>query len=92
MTFEEFQATGKDCVDISIYEHLEAQGLSGAGRIYAEELCIEGIAGSYCLTIGNTSISETTSDSLQMMERKLYDWAVDEGYLAATGKRIEALP
>lgn len=79
MTLDEFRTTGRDVGDLSEYETLEAQGLSGPGRVYEPELCIEGTAADgYHLTIGNDS----RTGPLVELEARLYAYAVSEGYIA----------
>lgn len=78
MTLDEFRATGRDVGDLSEYDTLEAQGLSGPGRVYEQELCLEGTAANgYHLTIGNESFTAP----LRFLEERLYEWAISEGYL-----------
>ena len=82
MTFEQFQATGRDVPDLQAYRHIYAQmGYDRAvpGRVYQDELFIEGVAGTYCLTIANEGWQGA---DLERMERALYDFAVGEGYIA----------
>ena len=79
MTFAQFQASGRAVKNLAAVEHCAAQGAAGPGRVYANDLYIEraGPRG-WCLTLGNDS----RIDALPTLERRLYDWAVAEGYLA----------
>lgn len=73
--FQKWQATGR-------YTDLNYTGEIEPGRIYEGDLYIQrGDDGDWCLTIGNDS---ELSDDLAALERKLYDWAVGEGYFEAT--------
>jgi len=82
MTIDEFRATGRDVADLSTIEHIACSGIeSGAGRTYMDDqLFIEHgeISGAWHLTLGNAQLLGSLAD----MERKLYDWAVSEGYIA----------
>jgi hypothetical protein len=77
MTLKEFRASGRDVADLATNEHLAAQELRGPGRIYAEDLVIEGTPAQWCLTIENDS----RCGSLPALEEALYRWAVDCDYL-----------
>jgi hypothetical protein len=77
MTLEEFMITGRNVADLSTIDHLASQGMEGPGRVYAEDLVIAGTPGNWCLTIENDS----RMGDLEALERALYDWAIDEGYL-----------
>lgn len=82
MTFTEFQASGRDVADLRAFDHIAAQfedsGKPVPGRVYVDGLYIEGTAGAYCLTIGNSS---EAGANLAAMERALFDFAVTEGYV-----------
>lgn len=83
LSFSEFQATGRNVADLSTIPHCAAQELYGAGRVYLDDewpLVIESgsAPGLWCLTIGNDSHE---SNDLQSLERKLYQFAVSEGYV-----------
>lgn len=89
MTFQEFQASGKDCSDLGAA--LRDDTLAGAkGRLYCETLFIEDASawdttapgygkGRWHTLIGR---AEPQSDSLEEIERHLYNFAVSEGYAA----------
>lgn len=84
MTFDEFRATGRDVPDLGTIEHCAAQEISGPGRVYLDDdwpLVIEG-RGPWYLTIGNSS-EMYGPDALESAERKLYEFAVSEGYIDA---------
>jgi hypothetical protein len=75
MTFEEFQATGRDVADIGA--EVDAPDLAGIpGRVYAGDLHIEVVASGWRAVIGNR---EHRSADLAEVERALYQFAVDEG-------------
>jgi len=91
MTFERFQATGKVCEDLgaelcdsSFDEYGKARG-----RLYLDCLWIQerptngwlnGAEGRWFLLIGR---EDWLSDDLESLERKLYEFAIDEDYIAA---------
>jgi hypothetical protein len=77
MTLDEFRATGRDVADLAAFNTLDCQGFQGPGRVYVDDLAIEGTPDRWYLTIGNDS----RSDNLEALERVLYDWAIAEGYL-----------
>ena len=80
MTFEQFQATGRDVADLATIPHCAAQEMHGPGRVYLDTewpLVIEGCNG-WCLTIGNSTESSLV---LEDLERDLYAFAVAEGYV-----------
>lgn len=78
MTFEQFQATGRDIPDLAMVEHAASQGMSGPGRAYDDDLFIMGDAATgWCLTIENDS----RIGALPNLEARLYEWACEEGYL-----------
>lgn len=85
-TFEEFQATRKTVEDLG--SALKDEWLFGhPGLLYLDALYIETKNDSwigfpiepyqYYLVIGN---SDWASDNLEELERKLYEFAVNEGY------------
>ena len=83
MTFEQFQATRKWSDDLAATVGSDLWGDDTAcGQAYAEGLCIEsalhieGATGEYLLTIGNMQMF----GDLETLERKLYDFAMSEGY------------
>jgi len=85
MTFEEFQATGRDVPDLSALPLIAAQGIEPgqAGRVYAGDLFIEtlkldGAPTEYQLTIGSDS---RISADLSSLEGFLYRFAKLQGYL-----------
>lgn len=79
MTFEEFQATGRRCDDLDG---------NGRGRRYLDILFIEEVLpnwpeaarkeGKWHLLIENC---EWITDDLAALERRLYDWAIQSGYV-----------
>jgi hypothetical protein len=91
MTFEQFQATRKQCDNLG--EALRDEMLmSEKGLLYCGCLFIEDTnawptdapgysKGRWYTLIGR---SEYQSDDLQSIERKLYEFAVSEGYTAET--------
>jgi hypothetical protein len=85
MTFEQFQASGKDSDDLS-RDCQTDEGLLGAGRVYEGGCYIQSTGGwpeekqgqgKWHLHLGNM---EWVSDDLPALERKLYRWALSEGY------------
>ena len=85
MTFKDFQATGRDVADLASLPLIAAQGIESgqAGRVYADDLFIEtlvldGAPTEYQLTLGSHS---RISANLASLERKLYEFAVSEGYI-----------
>jgi hypothetical protein len=85
-TFAEFQATGRDVADLGTIDHIAASGIeSGAGRVYFDGyLFIQLIGTSWEVPIGNTSERFTV---LTNAERKLYEFALSEGYINAESIR-----
>ena len=87
MNFKEFQATGRDVVDLGI--EIEGQDLDGKpGRVYVNGLYIEKMetTSSYnpklnlrrwFLLINN---QDWVSSNLEELEKHLYEFAVSEGY------------
>lgn len=68
MTFEEFQATGKDVPDLKVVDH----HLEGAtGRVYDGIYWTQKHNGYWSTIICN---SEPHSKNLEVIERELYDW------------------
>jgi hypothetical protein len=81
LTFEQFQATGRDSADLS--EVLD-ECVDGPGRVYlvtdTGALYIHrwgGSAGEWCVVLGNEQI---VCEKLADAERALYSWAIGEGY------------
>jgi hypothetical protein len=88
LTFEQFQATGRDSADLA--EVLD-ECVDGPGRVYlvteTGALYIHrwgGSAGEWCLVLGN---EQTVFNNLADAERALYAWAIGEGY-TLTGAEI----
>ena len=89
MTFEQFQAAGKDCTNIG--EAIGDECLDGAaGRLYCDTLYIErwsddraGIAPPNGPTWLLTLFNEQWDGELIELERKLYEFALSEGYCEA---------
>ena len=77
MTFEQFQATGYDCADLG--EVILEDALENVpGRVYVDVFYIERLAnGQWNLLLER---DEWQSETLEPLERKLYDYAVSEGY------------
>jgi len=79
MTFEQFQASGRDVDDIGLI--LQDDGLMGVnGRMYCKDTlwmvpCVTSGVG-WSTVIGN---QEYQSARIEVIERKLYEFAVDEG-------------
>jgi hypothetical protein len=88
MTFEAFRATGKYRTDMR--ELLQDDSVGPAGMVYLDCLHIDDVQswpkterdctplGRWYLLIGR---SDWQSDDLTKLERKLYEWAGDEGFL-----------
>ena len=89
MTFEQFQASRRHCADIG-EQIKQDMGVTDpvVGNVYLDgTLYIEGVRpwwpqeareqGNWHLLIGNV---EWISSDLEKLERKLYDFAVSEGY------------
>lgn len=90
MTFEKFQATKKECADLAAAlgsENWEDAKHTPTGFIYLGSLYIENVLphwperaraeGRYYLILNR---DEYITDDLELLERKLFDWAVAEGY------------
>ncbi len=90
MTFQEFQATRQWSADIGAHindSHWEDDSVPPQGWIYLDYLYIEVVAnhwpedarnqGNWYLILGR---EEYISNDLEMLERTLFNWAVDEGY------------
>jgi hypothetical protein len=77
MTFEQFQASGRDVADLRTIQP-DAYLSACAGRAYAAELVIDRAERGWCLTIGNRSVVRL---DLASLERDLYEYAVREGLL-----------
>jgi hypothetical protein len=78
MTLAEFRATARVVAALEVDENSSAQCFEGPGRLYGDGLVIEGTAeAGYCLTIG----SDSEMGALVDLEAKLYQWAIDQGYL-----------
>jgi hypothetical protein len=88
MTFGEFQATGCDCDDLvaKFGDVCWAQDEKPHGRVYVDSLWIaeRPVAGwpngrpeRWSLLIGR---DDWLTDDLALVERKLYEFACDEGY------------
>jgi hypothetical protein len=89
MTFEQFQATKQwsDDLSVQIPDLRQDTGPQPKGNVYLGCLYIEYVAshwpteakaqGEWYLILSN---QEWITDDLTALERKLYDWAVSEGY------------
>jgi hypothetical protein len=91
MTFQEFQATRRDCDDLGAVTNdarWEDEPTPAKGITYLDNtLYIEAVQphwpdaakarGKWHLILGR---EEWITDDLEMLERELYDWAVSEGY------------
>jgi hypothetical protein len=77
MTFEEFQASGRDVADLRTVDP-DAYLSEWSGRVYAGNLIIERAERGWCLTIGNHSAVRM---ELATLERDLYDYGMSEGIL-----------
>jgi hypothetical protein len=83
MTFEQFQATGRDvpdlrdCEDSSIWDAYEFATRRVPGRVYAGNAYIERQGDRWYCQIANT---EMVDANRAKVERFLYDWALSEGY------------
>lgn len=90
MTFAEFQTTRVWCDDLGAKlqdAHWEGEP-DGKGNVYLDCLFIEQVQphwpeasralGKWHLLIGR---ADWISDDLEMLERKLYQFALDEGYI-----------
>jgi hypothetical protein len=90
MTLEQFRAIKVYCGDLGAAlndSHWAPEEAPGIGWLYMGRLYIEtlppGSPHRWMLTIGNDS---EMSNDLAGLERKLYEFAVSEGYIAAEGK------
>jgi hypothetical protein len=87
MTFEQFQATRTPCDDLGAKlkddRWKEACAMAAKGNVYLDCLYIEDVSDDRNLH-ANWSLQRDrdieTGDDLTALERKLYDWAVAEGY------------
>jgi hypothetical protein len=90
MTFEQFRSTAKHCDDLGkalADAHWEGDETAAKGNLYLNCLYIEQVQphwpeaarreGAWHLLIGR---DEWITDDLTSLERKLYDWAMAEGY------------
>ena len=90
MTFEQFQATKTHCDDLGAKlsdARWEDEPVPAKGNLYLDALYIEAIQphwpeaarkeGKWHLLIGR---DEWITDDLESLERRLYDFAVSEGY------------
>lgn len=83
MTFEEFQASGRDVEDMAADKDGAANSFEGPGRVYHGGLFVERALHArdlYHLTINNAQWSDYGPEGLERLERKLYSWACGEGY------------
>lgn len=82
MTFEEFQKTKREVVDLNNAINGFESDEPWPGLVYCDTYYIEESRnrerGAWCLEIFNEA---TWSDDLEMLERKLYDFAVTDGGL-----------
>jgi hypothetical protein len=86
MTFEEFQATRRRAENAEAMESLIGgntgfdEGVSG--YVYHGGLHIFDLdKGGFELVIGNVIDIAETSEGLEALERKLYEWGKDEGVI-----------
>jgi hypothetical protein len=98
MTFAEFQATREACADLGakLKDGHWDDGPPATGFVYLDALWIEDvpehwpeaarIEGRYYLQIENC---EYFADQLELLECRLYVWAVDSGYCDAAPKAEE---
>jgi hypothetical protein len=87
MTFEQFQATRTWCEDLSGIADWWDEGEKPKGNLYIGCLLIEHVEpdwpqeardeGEWHLLLNNC---EWITNDLTALERRLYDWAVSEGY------------
>lgn len=87
LTFEDFQGSRKYCDDIAAVLSADMGTKSVPGMLYLGVLYIEmrppqgwtnaSVTGRYQLVLHNT---DWISDDLASLEKRLYDWAVAEGY------------
>jgi len=94
MTFDQFRATGKDCDDLGSALNdatWEDNPEPGRGRLYLDVLYIErkpargwlnGLPQEWYLLIGR---DDWLSDDLEALEKKLYEFAIAEGYCSKPG-------
>ncbi len=92
MTFAQFQATKTHCDDLGakLSDAMWEGEPAAKGNVYLDALYIGAVMdhwpeaarkqGAWHLLIGNC---EWISDDLESLERKLYDFAVSEGYEVA---------
>ncbi len=79
MTFEQFSATGRDVADLgSIDETMTGE----PGRVYLDALWLSFSSrdGQFWTVIGN---ADFVSPDREPIERRLYDFALSEGYRLA---------
>ena len=90
MTFEEFQASGRDTPNLAA--EVDDYGGDNPGRIYAGGLWIEdarrreGGDGRWYTIVGN---AEYQSDNLEHVERPLYEFGVAGGFLTPPAPETE---
>jgi hypothetical protein len=90
VTFQEFQATCRHCDDLGSTlndARWEDDPAPAKGNLYLDVLCIDEVMphwpdeakaeGKWHLLIGR---DEWITDDLEALERRLYDFAVSEGY------------
>jgi hypothetical protein len=82
-TFEQFAATRRDVLDLSLVLGSDFGVTSTSGYVYDGNTYIERLPdGRLCLCIGNVeSTAPDTDESREALERTLYAWCVDEGIL-----------
>lgn len=82
MTFEQFQASRTEVADLNAAIGAQYWDKPTPGLLYAgQELHIEKFGSGYVLTIGNC---QWEARDLEDLERKLYAFALGEGYFEAT--------
>lgn len=84
LTFEQFQATRRECADLGAVLADEAEFSDGflyIGKLYIEKTTFP--AGKYHLTVER---DDFLSDDLGQLERRLYDFGCDAGYMDATSE------
>lgn len=82
LTFKDFQRSRRRGEDLSLCSNAQWENVSGAtaGFVYLDCLCIkQEPGGSYHLTLGN---EEWICDELQFLERRLYDFAIRNGFVS----------
>ena len=76
MTFEQFRATKKQIADLSVITSYD-EDKNAPALTYLDDFYIALDGGKYRLMIGR---DEVETEDLESLERKLYEYALEEGY------------